>query len=68
MVDNGWGVAISFSRPLGYADIVLADQHWRLLSGIEALAGILLAGWSTALLFVVVQRSWKKLGRKDAGA
>jgi voltage-gated potassium channel Kch len=43
---------------LGYGDITL-DANWRLLSGIEAMNGILLAGWSTALLFSVVQRSWK---------
>ena len=42
---------------LGYGDITL-DPVWRLLSGIEAVNGILLAGWSTALLFSVVQRSW----------
>lgn len=43
---------------LGYGDITL-DTPWRMLSGIEAVNGILLAGWSTALLFTVVQRSWK---------
>jgi small-conductance mechanosensitive channel len=31
---------------LGYGDITLHD-HWRLLSGIEAMNGILLFGWST---------------------
>lgn len=43
---------------LGYGDITLVEHEWRLLSGIEALNGILLVGWTTALLFVVVQRSW----------
>ena len=47
---------------LGYGDITLTDSKWRLLGGIEALDGILLVGWSTALLFIVVQRSWKHLG------
>jgi hypothetical protein len=28
------------------------------LSGIEALNGILLVGWSTALLYAVIQRVW----------
>jgi hypothetical protein len=46
---------------LGYGDITLADHHWRLLSGAEALNGVLLVGWSTALLFAVVQRCWKGL-------
>jgi voltage-gated potassium channel len=48
---------------LGYGDITLAQNVWRILSGVEALNGILLAGWSTALLFVVVQRSWRGIGR-----
>ena len=43
---------------LGYGDITL-DPQWRLLSGVEAVNGILLVGWSTALLFTVVQRSWR---------
>ena len=49
---------------VGYGDVTLSTQEWRLLSGIEGMNGILLAGWSTALLFVVVQRSWKGLGRE----
>ena len=43
---------------LGYGDITLVEHEWRLLSGIEALNGILLVGWTTAFLFMVVQRSW----------
>ena len=42
---------------LGYGDITLG-QAWRVLSGVEATTGILLFGWSTAMLFLVVQRSW----------
>lgn len=45
---------------LGFGDITLADHEWRLLSGIEALNGILLVGWTTAFIFMVVQRSWQK--------
>ena len=45
---------------LGYGDITLSDQEWRMLSGIEALNGILLVGWTTAFLFLVVQRSWRQ--------
>lgn len=44
---------------LGYGDIVL-DDNWRLLCGIEAMNGILLFGWSTALLFFLVQRFWSE--------
>ena len=52
---------------LGYGDITLMDHKWRLLSGIEALDGILLVGWTTALLFMVVQRSWKNAGYDHTG-
>jgi hypothetical protein len=46
---------------LGYGDITLIDNEWRVLSGVEALNGILLVGWTTALLFTVFQRSWRGL-------
>lgn len=45
---------------LGYGEITLS-QGWRLLSGIEALNGILLVGWSTAMIFAVVQKIWRGL-------
>jgi hypothetical protein len=51
---------------LGYGDITLGTD-WRLLSGLEALNGILLVGWTTALLFAIVQRLWSdELKRKAA--
>ena len=50
---------------LGYGDITLAGT-WRIISGIEALNGVLLLGWSTALLFTLVQRTWKDMLRQDA--
>lgn len=43
---------------LGYGDITLTEGS-RLLSGIEALNGIILVGWSTAMIFSVVQRIWR---------
>jgi len=46
---------------LGYGDVTLVNHEWRLLSGVEALNGILLVGWTTALLFMVVQRSWASM-------
>ena len=46
---------------LGYGDITLSEQ-WRLLSGIESLNGILLVGWTTAMIFSVVQSIWSGLG------
>jgi len=45
---------------LGYGDVTLSSD-WRLLSGIESLAGLLVAGFSTALLFSVLQQAWKSL-------
>jgi len=48
--------AVTFTT-LGYGDLTLSSQ-WRLLSGFEAIDGILLIGWTTAFLFAVLQRSW----------
>ena len=42
---------------LGYGDITLSENY-RMLSGIQAMNGILLVGWSTAVLFAIVQRIW----------
>ncbi len=58
--------AVTFTT-LGYGDISLAEHGWRLLSGMEALNGILLVGWSTALFFGVVQRSWKSMAHGHGG-
>ena len=40
---------------LGYGDITL-QERWRLLSGVEAVNGIMLFGVSTAFLFAVMRR------------
>ncbi len=45
---------------LGYGDITLSEG-WRVLSGIEALNGILLVGLTTELIFSVVQAVWRGL-------
>ncbi len=47
---------VTFST-LGYGDIIV-EGEWRILSGIEAINGILVIGWSTALLFAVVENLW----------
>ena len=49
---------------LGYGDMTLSEG-FRLLSGIQALNGILLVGWSTALMFAVVQKTWEKDVEQD---
>ena len=40
---------------LGYGDISL-DANWRILAAIEAANGILMFGWTTALIVAVAQR------------
>ena len=57
-----WEDAVYFSAvtfpSLGYGDVVLTDR-WRLLSAIEAIDGLMIFGWSTALLFAVLSRCWE---------
>ncbi len=43
---------------LGYGDITLSSK-WRMLSGIEAINGIMLIGWSTALMYSLIQNIFK---------
>jgi len=40
---------------LGYGDIVL-DDRWRLLASFQAANGIVMFGWTTALIMAAVQR------------
>jgi hypothetical protein len=40
---------------LGYGDIVLGE-HWRLLAAFEAANGIIMFGWTTAIVIATVQR------------
>ena len=40
---------------LGYGEIVL-DERWRLLASFEAANGIILFGWSTAIVMAAVHR------------
>ena len=49
---------------LGYGDVTISEG-WRVLGGIEALNGILLVGWSTAMVFAVVQRMWQDMVRSE---
>ena len=44
---------------LGYGDITL-NEHWRLLSSIEAANGIIMFGWTTAVVIAVVQRLYQR--------
>ena len=40
---------------LGFGDVVL-DPPWRVLSAFEAATGLVIFGWTTALVFEVVRR------------
>ena len=46
---------------LGYGD-VLPTQDWRLLGPITAMNGVLLFGWSTAIIFEVLRRALARIG------
>jgi voltage-gated potassium channel Kch len=42
---------------LGYGDITLPEQ-WRMLGAFEAATGVIMFGWTTALIVAVVQRMY----------
>jgi hypothetical protein len=44
---------------LGYGD-VLPVERWRLLGPITAMNGVLLFGWSTAVIFEVLRRTLRR--------
>ncbi len=48
---------------LGYGDLYI-HSSWRLLSGIEAVNGIMLIGWTTALIYSLIQRIFQALKQK----
>ena len=56
---DGFEKALYFSMvtftTLGYGEIVL-DERWRLLASSEAGNGIILFGWTTAIVIAAVQR------------
>lgn len=45
---------------LGYGDITISSD-FRILSGLEAINGVLLLGWSTTLMLTIMQNYWKSL-------
>ena len=50
-------------KTLGYGD-VLPTEQWRLLGPMTALNGIMLIGWSTALIFVFLRRAVPELEKE----
>ena len=41
---------------LGYGDVI-PEEHWQLLGPMTAMNGVLLFGWSTAVIFEVLRRT-----------
>ena len=56
---QGFSEALYFSMvtftTLGYGDITLSPK-WRVLSSLEAANGVIILGWSTALVMATVQK------------
>ena len=44
---------------VGYGDIILSPE-WRLLSACEAVAGLIMFGWSSAIVVLTVQALYMK--------
>ena len=44
---------------LGFGDVVLTGQ-WRTLASIQAANGVIIFGWTTALIFYFIQNIYKK--------
>ena len=51
---------------LGYGDVTL-DQDWRLLASFEAANGIIMFGWTTALIVAFLQRLLSSLKEAKGG-
>ena len=52
---------------LGYGDVVLTGD-WRVLSAIQAATGVIIFGWTTALIYYFIQRIFKSShSRGDGG-
>jgi hypothetical protein len=49
---------------LGYGDVVPVER-WRLLGPMTAMNGVLLFGWSTAVIFEVLRKTLERIQIKD---
>ncbi len=65
---SGFEEALYFSTvtytTLGFGDVVLGEQ-WRLLSSFEAANGVIIFGWTTALIVVALRQISRTLQRLD---
>ena len=57
--ENALYFSIVTFTTLGYGDIILSE-NWRLLASFEAAIGIIVFGWSTAIVIAVVQKLFFK--------
>lgn len=57
--DTFYYSAVTFTT-LGYGDLTISSE-WRMLSGFEAINGIMLIGWSTALMYSLIQNIYKAI-------
>ena len=57
--ENALYFSIVTFTTLGYGDITL-NESWRLLASLEAAIGIIIFGWSTAIVIAVVQKLFFK--------
>ncbi len=62
------GTAFYFSMvtytTLGYGDVVLTGQ-WRTLASIQAANGVIIFGWTTALIFYFIQHVYRREERLE---
>lgn len=56
--DHAYFAFVNFTT-LGYGDVVPVER-WRLLGPMTAMNGVLLFGWSTAVIFEVLRRSMER--------
>jgi len=59
-VENSLYFSMVTFTTLGYGDIILPER-WRLLASFEAANGIIMFGWTTAVVMAVVQRTYAKV-------
>lgn len=58
-VESALYFSVASFTTAGYGDVVLDEGH-RIMSAIEAANGFLLFGWSTAFIFGITQRLYKR--------
>lgn len=49
---------------VGYGDVLL-PQPWRLLGPIESVVGVLMLGWSTAVIVALLQNVFREMRKTD---